>query len=361
MKKYLILTALTLSVLTASVLLLTSPRAAQAGGDVMFSHALHADLAECDACHSAAESTDAMDNLLPAPSVCSDCHDEADVRGYWSLDDNADLATYAMPVKNRRLYFSHKLHGGDLGMNCASCHGGIAADDESGIPSMDVCSRCHNNADATAPIIASAADEPLLIPATNQCEACHTTLAGLHPENHRVPNFIQEHGKFAMNGEADRECAVCHSQSFCQECHTATNDVPHMATADEFYLVGSPRGEKIDDEHQLTVQKVHSLTYRYTHGFDARAKSTRCETCHEPETFCTPCHHNGYDANGVAIVPQSHQLAGFATIGGGKAMNRHGKLAVMDIESCVTCHNVEGGDPVCARCHSTGAITGGVQ
>jgi len=30
----------------------------------------------------------------------------------------------------------------------------------------------------------------------------------------------------------------------------------------------------------------------------------------------------------------------------------------MDIESCVTCHNVDGGDPVCAGCH-TADITGG--
>ncbi len=359
MKKYYIYTAFVLSAFVGMVFLMTAPRGAQAGGDeVTFLHSLHADMAECDACHSALDSDDAGDNLLPTPSVCVDCHDEADVRGYWSLDDDVDLATYAKPVKNRKLYFSHKLHGGTLEMNCASCHGGVLADEDSGIPAMDVCARCHNNADATAPIIRSAADEPMVISATNQCEACHTTLAGLQPQNHRVPNFTQEHGKFAMNGEADRECAVCHSESFCQECHTPTNDVPHGVAADEFYLEGSPRGEKMDDGVELTLQKVHSLTYRYTHGFDARAKSTRCETCHEPESFCTPCHHNGYDATGMRIVPQSHQLAGFATVGGGSAMNRHARLAEMDIESCVTCHNVDGGDPVCAGCH-TADITGG--
>jgi hypothetical protein len=362
MNKKLILTALVLSAFVGLVLILTSPRGAQAGGgDITFSHTIHADLAACDACHSALDSEAASDNLLPAPTACVDCHDEADVRGYWSLGDDVDLATYTYPVHDRKLLFSHKQHGRTLEMNCATCHGGILADEDSGIPAMDVCARCHNNADATAPIIRSAADQPKVISATNQCEACHTTLAGLHPENHRVPNFTQEHGKFAMNGESDRECAVCHSQSFCQECHTPSNNVPHGVHADEFYLEGAPRGEKIDDERQLTLQKVHTLTYRYTHGFDARAKSTRCETCHEPESFCTPCHQNGYDATGMRIVPQSHQLAGFATVGGGKAMNRHAKLAVMDIETCVTCHNIDGGDPVCAGCHSSGAITGGAQ
>lgn len=357
MKRYIISIAITLTALAVITLIVSIPRGAEAGdSDVLFSHELHAEMADCSYCHNALESEAATDNLLPAPVTCVDCHDEADVRGYWSLDEGVDLASYILPVKNRRLYFSHKQHGETLEMECASCHGAILADEDSGMPDMETCYRCHNNADATAPIRATAADEPMKHAATNQCEACHTTLAGLHPENHRAPNFIQQHGLMAMNGEADRDCAVCHSESFCQECHTPTNDVPGMVTADNFYISGWPRGEKIDDENQLTVQKAHPLTYRYTHGFDARAKTTRCETCHEPETFCTPCHQNGYDATGVRIIPQSHQLAGFVMAGGGEAMNRHGKLAKMDMESCATCHQVDGGDPVCAGCHFSGGM-----
>lgn len=361
MKKTLIFASLLLAVTAGMALLLTSPRGLTAHGDVTFSHALHKDAVECATCHPATESAVATDNLLPAPSVCADCHDEADVRGYYSLLEGDDLATYAAPVKDYKLYFSHKDHTGTLGMTCLECHVGIVEDEAEGVPSMDLCYRCHNNADATAPIVRSTATAPKRLAATNQCEACHTTLAGLHPENHRVPNFIQEHGKFAMNGEADRDCAVCHSQSFCQECHTPSNAVPGNVTNDNFYVNGWPRGEKMDDENVLTVQKAHPLGYAYTHGFDARAKSTRCETCHEQESFCAPCHQTGYDATGMRIVPQSHQLAGFVLVGGGSASNRHGKMAIMDIESCVTCHNVEGGDPVCSACHSTGAVTGGMR
>ncbi len=364
MKKTLVFSALLLTTILGLVLLLTPPRSATADGSgVTFPHAIHKDQMECVTCHHATDSEAATDNLVPSPTVCLDCHEESDVKGYWSLpDDGADFSNYVYPAKDRRLYFSHKSHVVGFDMTCMECHVGVEGDDsESMIPSMDLCTRCHNNADATAPIIRSAAKYAKMIPATNQCEACHTTLAGLHPENHRVPNFLQEHGKFAMNGEADRDCAVCHSQSFCQECHTATNDVPRGVEADRFYIDGWPRGEKIDDERALTVQKAHPLGYAYTHGFDARAKSTRCETCHEQESFCAPCHENGFDATGMRIVPQSHQLAGFATVGGGEALNRHGELAEMDIESCVTCHNVEGGDPVCAACHSTGAVKGGMR
>jgi hypothetical protein len=362
MKRTLIFASLLLAFVIGTALLLTSPRHLTASADgIMFSHAIHQDQVECSTCHAALDSDLATDNLLPSPTVCADCHDEADVRGYYSLDDGVDLAAYVQPVKDNKLYFSHKAHAGMLEMACVECHVGVADDQGSALPSMSLCYRCHNNADDSAPIIRSTASDAKVIAATNQCEACHTTLAGLHPASHRVPNYLQEHGKFAMNGEADRDCAVCHSQSFCQECHTPGNAVPGQIGSDNFYVSGSPRGEKIDDERVLTVQKAHPFGYTYTHGFDARAKSVRCETCHEQESFCAPCHENGYDATGRRIVPQSHQLAGFALVGGGKAQNRHGKLAVMDIESCVTCHNVEGGDPVCAACHSTGAVTGGMR
>jgi hypothetical protein len=161
------------------------------------------------------------------------------------------------------------------------------------------------------------------------------------------------HGRWADKGDDETSCGACHAPAFCAGCHEPTNDVPARSST-AWYQSAWPRGERMDDAAELTVQQVHSLTYRYTHGFDARAQSTRCATCHDADRFCTPCHRNGYDATGTRIVPQSHQLAGFASAGGGKALNRHAKLAEMDIERCATCHNIDGGDPVCAVCHSTG-------
>jgi hypothetical protein len=330
-------------------------------GGVMFSHAAHKELADCATCHNAGESSLATDNLLPSASVCASCHEAADVRTYWSLAEDANLETTVLPVRDRKLHFSHAAHTKGTSLNCESCHGAILADDASGMPSMETCYTCHNNAEKIVPINTPHVKGVASVPAGNQCEACHVTLAGLIPANHRVSNFQQFHGKLAAEGEADRDCAVCHSTSFCQSCHTPTNGVPAGVKADAFYQAAHPRGEKIDDGKLLTLQGAHSLTYRYTHGFDARAQSSRCATCHETESFCATCHQNGYDASGVRIVPQSHQLAGFVSLTGGKLMNRHGKLAQMDMESCATCHQVDGGDPICAPCHSTGLVKGGTR
>lgn len=330
---------------------------------INFSHLKHKDLAECSTCHTAETSESANDNLRPKPEVCASCHEEKDVRTYWNIEESVKLTDVVLEHKNRHLIFSHKFHVTTAKAECQSCHGALLTEKEgvSGYPDMSICFECHNNANKTAPVSSSsdAMKTGSKFVVTKACEACHTTLAGLYPKSHRYSNYMQDHGKFAMVGGAEQECAACHSQNFCQECHSPYDNVPAPSSSKNFAMPYSPRGETVDNPDRLTLQKRHNLTYRYTHGFDARVQSSRCFTCHEQETFCTPCHRNGYDAAGVRIVPQSHQIAGFVTLGGNKSMNRHAKLAAMNIESCVTCHNVEGADPICATCHSNGFVPKG--
>lgn len=182
MKRTFIFCTLLFVISAGIALLLSVPEPVAADNGVLFSHTLHNDLADCATCHEADGSEAATDNLLPAPTVCLDCHDAEDVTVYYSLDASADLDTYVLPVSDRRLYFSHKLHANGLEMECAECHVGIVDDVAATMPSMQMCYRCHNNADESAPIVQRAGADALVISATNQCEACHTTLAGLHPE-----------------------------------------------------------------------------------------------------------------------------------------------------------------------------------
>jgi c(7)-type cytochrome triheme protein len=355
MKRWTMLLAVLGVALLAALLIPASPvpgRADDEGG-VVFSHEVHKDKAECDACHAAATSTSACDNLLPKPEACAACHEAKDVRGYWSLKDEDPLDRNYLTPKNRQLYFSHAAHVGGQKLACAGCHAGIATEGMEPMPAMRKCAFCHNDGEALDSDLTGAT--PAL--AANRCELCHVTLAGLMPDYHRSAGFQRLHGRWADKGADEGMCAACHAQSFCQTCHAPTNDVPAIGGT-AYYQPAWPRGEKMDDERMTSLQTMHSLTYRYTHGFEARAQSIRCQTCHEPETFCTPCHRNGYDAVGARIVPQSHQMAGFVTLGGSKALNRHAKLAEMDLESCATCHDVDGGDPVCAVCHSTGLVKG---
>jgi hypothetical protein len=51
------------------------------------------------------------------------------------------------------------------------------------------------------------------------------------------------------------------------------------------------------------------------------------------------------------IVPASHLLPDFTTIGVGSGGGQHAILAKREIESCVSCHDIQGGDPTCIVCH----------
>ena len=359
-KKFYFILGMALVLAIVGLTISGAPRGAHAKeSGIKFSHAVHKSATECSTCHPAAASTTLSAPILPKPEVCSSCHDAKDVRKFWNLQEADPLDKDYLKSHAKKLIFNHKFHLDSFGAKCETCHFKDKESTEPELASMFKCIGCHNNGDKLSPLTPSKVSVEKRYAATERCEACHTTLAGLIPENHETPMWRKFHGKFAMNGCSERWCQACHSMTFCQECHSPSNNVPALKTKNEFYLNGDPRGEVMDDGKLLTVQSVHSLTYRYTHGFDARIQSSRCQTCHEPETFCVPCHRGGYDGNGERVVPQSHQLAGFVALGQPKSMNRHAKLAEMDMESCATCHDVDGADPVCAMCHSSGIVKGG--
>ncbi len=62
--------------------------------------------------------------------------------------------------------FSHKLHAGDMEINCAYCHTGVYKGKQAGIPSANICMNCHNTIKQGSPNIqkiytAIEKDEPI--------------------------------------------------------------------------------------------------------------------------------------------------------------------------------------------------------
>lgn len=49
--------------------------------------------------------------------------------------------------------FSHKLHAGEMKINCAYCHTGVYKGKQSGIPSANICMNCHNTIKRESPEI----------------------------------------------------------------------------------------------------------------------------------------------------------------------------------------------------------------
>ena len=303
---------------------------------IKFSHALHKDITDCASCHvKVPESTSLNDRLLPDHDVCSTCHDVEDT-------DNCKMCHYEdvnepLIQKKPVMIFNHKMHINEQKLECEKCHklddAEYAFESPTAIPDMSICSTCHNSR-----AIAQSA-----------CETCHISTDNLIPQDHQEVGFVKSH-KFKATA-MDAKCEMCHDDNFCETCHASTTMITESNSARDFYTPYSPH-RLIDNAKQQQITRVHDLNYQYTHGIDAKDKSTECQTCHQTETFCAQCHQSkGGDFAMEGIMPASHKKMDFVTIGVGTGGGLHAQLARRDMESCTSCHDVQGADPTCILCH----------
>ncbi len=306
---------------------------------IKFSHRFHSELAECETCHqTAAQSTSLKDRLMPNHESCAECHD---------VEDSEQCGTchyeevYEPLIQNiSGLIFNHKFHMADQKMKCTDCHRNFdqteyGSDLSFPDPLMQDCYSCHN--DRTV--------------ASNACESCHISTADLRPQSHRSVSFIKSH-KFASK-ELNADCIMCHDNNTnsCQECHDAATAITEQNTADDFYQPYAP-SNSIDGSKQQRITRVHELNYRFIHGIDAKGKTTECQSCHQIELFCANCHQSEEGDFALSgIEPVSHFKPNFMTFGVGSGGGEHAVLARRDIEGCISCHDVQGADPTCIKCH----------
>jgi len=307
---------------------------------IKFNHKIHTvDAAvKCEDCHTGAvKSESSKDNLNPKKEVCATCHDVKDKKECGLC--HYDGVYKKLETQKTELIFNHKIHIETEKKACTDCHQGLdkvkfSKESAAGFPTMESCNTCHNNKTAS-----------------NNCENCHSDLASLNPKNHRSPNFLNEH-KVSNDGSLEKNnCVMCHSDNFCQACHSPVGFKGSNKGGD-FYApyYTKENGVRRDRTALQKLTTAHTLNYKFTHGLDANQKSFECKTCHEQSTFCVSCHQNGGELI-TGIAPTSHQMANFTTIGVNTGGGLHSELARRDIDACASCHNVEGRDPACIKCH----------
>ena len=311
--------------------------------DLKFSHKFHVKEAsmECTACHTTATtSKTSSDNLHAGHDNCVGCHEEQVTSTCDFCHKNPDAITpRVMPV--REVLFSHEQHLGMKDIQCQTCHTAVEESEALGtslLPAMATCNTCHNDRKAS-----------------NMCETCHTNFVTLVPTDHGRSDFRRNHKEFARLGALDASCQTCHTETFCQQCHQTTG-LKAFGPKD---LMTEPRPKTWtrDSKNETILQQVHDLNYRYTHGIDARSRQADCAACHSAQTFCADCHRVGGNITQGVFKPASHSVPGFTTLGLGSGGGLHAEEAKRDIESCISCHDVEGRDPTCMTCHTeTGRV-----
>lgn len=304
---------------------------------IKFSHKFHLieSGAECTVCHhQAVKSNNSADDLMGDHESCSPCHEESITEncGYCHIDPE-NITGISNP--ERELIFSHEIHT-NKEIECTQCHQGLEKVEYATVdnmPEMSGCNSCHNEKNIE-----------------NECETCHLDFISLIPPDHLRGVFRKDHKRITRLGGDDVKCSICHTESFCQDCHTGIN-------LDNFGLYNDLMGDPVprvsikDSPDELKIQKVHSLNYKYTHGVDAKSRALDCNVCHERQSFCSECHRSGtLEEN--KVKPANHREAGFLVLGRGNGGGRHAVLAKRDIEYCSSCHEVEGADPICMLCHT---------
>ena len=264
---------------------------------IRFSHKVHSqDVGVgCGDCHAATDSKSPSDNLLPGHDNCYICHEEGDTECSY-CHTNADDPDGVPDITTYIAKFPHAKHVGD-DMQCATCHAGVESSDivaEQHLPSMQSCQICHDEMEAI-----------------NYCQQCHVAGENLTPMDHQM-DWSQVHGVVSHLDEEN--CAMCHTEKQCFDCHAGDNQ----------------------------DRAIHPLNYVNNHAIDARNKRDNCYTCHEELESCVTCHRE------QLVMPLNHNTAGWSNFGNG---GRHARLAKIDLDNCLACHNDNYGEPVCAQCH----------
>lgn len=240
---------------------------------------------------------------------------------------SAKAPVYPTPADHRGGRFV-LLHGeaarADIA-RCATCHArGSCESCHTGPGARDVIRRLPDAREATAPGVQFR--RPLTVGATPQhwsvslagnvvapppqVVASHDTtprIVRVHP-----PGFARSHGAQAASGAA--QCASCHAQRFCSDCHAA----------------------------ERVSRRYHPANFVATHAPQAYRRETDCSSCHSTEAFCRDCHRQ------TGLAAMSNTRSTVFHNAQPSWLLEHGRAARQDLKSCTTCHQ----QTYCMQCHS---------
>ncbi len=145
----------------------------------------------------------------------------------------------------------------------------------------------------------------------SECTECHRD-ADVSP-NHRV-GWNADHRLVAV--KADAPCAMCHEQSWCQDCHFGGG-------IDAGLHVANDRGPNYKP-------KSHRTSFIEIHPISAFDNPNTCQRCHQA-SFCSECHARFQPQD---LMFQSHRKgwSDRSAVSGGA---KHSTFAA---DSCQTCH-----------------------
>lgn len=162
--------------------------------------------------------------------------------------------------------YSHKLHAGELGIDCRYCHFNVEEAKHASIPPTEVCMNCHTQVKTDSPHIEKLA------------ESYETGTPIEWVKVHQLPDYAYfDHSRHVNSGIG---CASCHgrvdkmeivrqveplSMSWCLECHRNVEDFVR------------PKDKVTDMDYHAKDQKVEGEFLKSLYKLAPRED---CTTCH---------------------------------------------------------------------------------
>ena len=159
--------------------------------------------------------------------------------------------------------FSHKLHAGEMKINCAYCHTGVYKGKQSGIPSANICMNCHNAIKRESPEIqkiyaAIENNKPIEWVRVHNLpdlayfnHAQHTNVGGLECKNC--------HGEIEKMEVVQQRSSL--TMGWCIDCHRKTEvngkDNGYYTKLMEAHSLVSKGAMKVQDNGGLECAKCH--------------------------------------------------------------------------------------------------------
>lgn len=184
--------------------------------------------------------------------------------------------------------FSHKLHAGEMGIDCQYCHSTVETSASAAIPPNNVCMNCHANLDL------GPERQPKVQPLIDSFE-------GKQPLEwvrvHMLPDYAYFDHSVHIN--AGVGCASCHgridqmdvvhqveplSMSWCLDCHR--NPEPHLRPADQVTNMGwsAADAEAYDPAADATRRR------RYDAALVQPGATRGHDYLNPPISNCSGCH-----------------------------------------------------------------------
>lgn len=238
---------------------------------------------------------------------------------------------YPRPVSHLR--FSHLQHEDTA---CDTCHPGILSKTgpaPAAIPGHEVCSRCHEEADAG-------------LGKSGACARCHPVTPGAPAGGQRGVARLKFSHK--LHAGVPESCVTCHRPegedgltgmfpraARCEQCHASVwnqgaCDTCHPAHADGRLVVDLERGKLVPTGGHGGDE--HGAGWRAGHGKVARARERSCRACHTVRS-CDACHRGVFRR--LRIHPEDWELS-------------HPGAARAGLADCDECHRSQS---QCLACH----------